>query len=316
MQAFPLFIKLKDRPVLLVGGNDAAAAKLRLLLSAGARCTVVTSEPNSEMAALLADDRVTLRRRPFQPGDIDGHQLVFSAHDEEAADYAVVMAAKSRNVLVNVVDRPAMTDLVMPAVVDRGEVVVAISTQGSAPVLARKLRAAIESVLPQRIGRLSAFAGRFRSAVHSRLVDGVARRRFWEDFFEGPVAAAVLAGDERRAAREVIAAINRRQGATFGEVVLGECHTIFVTDDPELVTLRDLRLLRQADIVLHDGKVAAEIIDFARRDSRRVQLDAPEILARQAREVAAGQRVVVLSRTDRAASVDGHNVARLRSAGE
>lgn len=316
MQAFPLFIKLKDRPVLLVGGNDAAAAKLRLLLSAGARCTVVAVEPAAEMSGVLASnrlvgERIIFRQRPFEPGDIDGHQLVFSAHDEEADDHAVVTAAKARNVLVNVVDRPAMTDLVMPAVVDRGEVVVAISTQGSAPVLARKLRALIEGVLPERIGRLSAFAGRFRSAVHDRLTDGVVRRRFWEEFFDGPVAAAVLAGDERLAAREVIATINRRQGA-----VMGESQTILVSDDPEQLTLRDLRLLRQADIVLHDGSIVAEIVDFARRDCRRVQLDHTEIMAQQAREVAAGHRVVVLSRIDHAATADGRKVTLLRSAAE
>jgi uroporphyrin-III C-methyltransferase/precorrin-2 dehydrogenase/sirohydrochlorin ferrochelatase len=311
MQAFPLFIKLKDRPVLLVGGSDAAAAKLRLLLSAGARCTVVAVEPGAEMIGLLTHERVILRQRSFQPDDIDGHQLVFSTHDEEAADHAVVMAAKARNVLVNVVDRPAMTDLVMPAVVDRGEVVVAISTQGSAPVLARKLRALIESVLPQRIGRLSAFAGRFRSAVHSRLVDGVARRRFWEDFFDGPVAVAVLAGDERLAAREVIAAINRRQVP-----ILGESQAILVTADPEQLTLRDLRLLRQADVVLHEGSVAAEIVDFARRDCRRIQLDRSEIDAERAKEVTAGHRVVILLRGHDATSLDGRIVTLLRSAGE
>ena len=169
----------------------------------------------------------------------------------------------------------------------------------------------IESVLPERIGRLSAFAGRFRSAVHNRLTDGIARRRFWEDFFDGPVAAAVLAGDERQAAREVIAAINRRQGA-----VVGESQTILVTDDPEQLTLRDLRLLRQADIVLHDGSVAAEIVDFARRDCRRVQLDGAEMIAQQVREVAAGYRVVVLSRIDHAATADSRNVTLLRSAAE
>jgi uroporphyrin-III C-methyltransferase/precorrin-2 dehydrogenase/sirohydrochlorin ferrochelatase len=297
MQAFPLFIKLKDRPVLVVGGGEAAAAKLRLLLAAGAACTVVAAKLSSDMvAAVAASEQVSLRQRNFTAADIDGHQLVFSAHDDEASDRAVVRAAKARNVLVNVVDRPALTDLVMPAVVDRGDVVIAISTHGAAPVLARKVRALVESVLPQRIGRLAAFAGRFRSAVHARLSDGVARRRFWEDFFEGPVAAAVLAGDERRAAREVIHTINRRQGP-----IAGESETIHVGDDSETLTLRDLRLLRQADIVLYDGTIAAEIVDFARRDCRRLQLAESEIETVRQREVAAGQRVVVLVRSKAAA---------------
>jgi uroporphyrin-III C-methyltransferase/precorrin-2 dehydrogenase/sirohydrochlorin ferrochelatase len=296
MQAFPLFIKLQDRPVLLVGGTDAAAAKLRLLLKAGARCTVVAPEASADLVALLGEAGVTFHKRAFQATDIDGHQLVFSAHEDEADDRAVVVAAKARQVLVNVVDRPALTDLVMPAVVDRGEVVVAISTQGAAPVLSRKVRALIEGVLPQRIGRLAAFAGRFRSAVHSRLADGIARRRFWEDFFEGPVAEAVLAGDERLAAREVIAAINRRQDPHSQGPLSGESHVLVVGNDPEQLTLRDLRLLRQADVLLHDGTVSAEIIDFARRDCRRVELVTTEIDGRRTAEVAAGQRVVILKR--------------------
>lgn len=311
MQAFPLFIKLKDRPVLVVGGGEPAAAKLRLLLAAGARCTVVAAEICTDLADLLATGDVILKSRAFQPDDVDGHQLVFSAHDDEAADLAVVAASKARNVLVNVVDRPALTDLVMPAVVDRGDIVIAITTHGSAPVLARKVRALIESVLPQRIGRLAAFAGRFRSAVHARLIDGIARRRFWEDFFEGPVAAAVLAGDERLAAREVIAAINRRQGP-----VLGENETILVTDDAELLTLRDLRILRQADIVLHDGSIAVEILDFARRDCRRLQVDEVDIEIMRQREVAAGQRVVVLLQANKKAGGERVAVAALRSVAE
>jgi uroporphyrin-III C-methyltransferase/precorrin-2 dehydrogenase/sirohydrochlorin ferrochelatase len=311
MQAFPLFIKLKDRPVLVVGGGEPAAAKLRLLLAAGARCTVVASEICTDLADLLTKDQVKLRARPFEQSDVDGHQLVFSAHEDEADDLAVVAAAKARNVLVNVVDRPALTDLVMPAVVDRGDVVVAISTHGAAPVLARKVRALIESVLPQRVGLLAAFARRFRSAVHARLADGIARRRFWEDFFEGPVAEAVLAGNERLAAREVIAAINRRQGPVFGE-----SETIAVTDDAELLTLRDLRILRQADIVLHDGSIAVEILDFARRDCRRLLLAEAEIEAVRAQEVAAGQRVVVLLQANKKVGAGRAAVAALRSVAE
>jgi uroporphyrin-III C-methyltransferase/precorrin-2 dehydrogenase/sirohydrochlorin ferrochelatase len=289
MQVFPLFIKLKDRPVLLVGGGDAAAAKLRLLAAAGATCTVVAPDFSADLLKAASDAQAILQNREFQADDVDGQQLVFSAHEDEAMDRRVVAAAKARNVLVNVVDRPEMTDLVMPAVVDRDDVVVAISTNGAAPVLARKIRAAIESVLPHRIGRLAAFARHFRSAVHDRLGDAVARRRFWEDFFEGPVASAVLAGDERRAAREVIRAINRRQGPMEGELA-----TIVTAGDPELLTLRDLRLLRQADIVIHDAAMPQAIIDFTRRDARRIALAAEQSDTFMQDEAKAGHRIVRL----------------------
>jgi uroporphyrin-III C-methyltransferase/precorrin-2 dehydrogenase/sirohydrochlorin ferrochelatase len=289
MQVFPLFIKLKDRPVLLVGGGDAAAAKLRLLAAAGARCMVVAPAFSVDLQKAAAESKAILREREFRPEDLDGQQLVFSANEDEAVDRRVVAAAKARNILVNVVDRPEMTDLVMPAVVDRGEVVVAISTNGAAPVLARKVRAAIESVLPHRIGRLAAFARRFRGAVHGRLESGVARRRFWEDFFDGPVASAVLAGDERRAAREVIRAINRRQGPVQGEVA-----TVIAEADAESLTLRDLRVLRQADLVVHDAAMPQAIIDFTRRDARRMALAATQDDTFMQDEAKAGHRVVRL----------------------
>lgn len=267
MRAFPLFVRLENRPVLLVGGGEMAAAKLRLLRAADAAVVLVAPTLIPDLAALIGD-RVTWHARDFVAADLAGKALVFSAIEDEAKDAAVSMAARDAGILVNVVDRPDHSDLIMPAVVDRGEIVVAISTGGASPVLAQRVRAAIEAAIPHGIEKLIGFARRFRSAVHSRISDHDGRRRFWAGFFEGPIAAAVLAGKEREGAREIIRAINGK-GAEGHD--LGQLTELLV--DPiavDLLTLRDLRALQQADLVLFDSGIAAEIVDLTRRDARRV----------------------------------------------
>ena len=277
MQSFPIFAKLQGRKVLIVGGGEAAAAKLRLLQAAGADCTIIESD--------------------FATSDIAGHDLVFSATEHLERDTVVSEAARAARVLVNVVDRPELSDFIMPAVVDRGDVVIGISTNGASPVLARKVRAAIEDALPQRLDRLAAFARRFRGAVHARLADNASRRSFWEQFFEGRIAEAVLAGDERLAARELIRVINANE---VGTPQRGELQCIEIaSDDPELLTLKALRALRSADVIVHDGAISSAVLDFARRDARRVSvgMETGQRDALIAHEVKAGHKVVRLAAT-------------------
>ncbi|WP_374375124.1 NAD(P)-dependent oxidoreductase [Dongia sp.] len=270
MRAFPLFVRLENRPVLLVGGGEMAAAKLRLLRAADAAVTLLAPDLTPDLAVLL-DDKVTWIARDFMPADLAGHSLVFSAIEDEAKDAAVSAAARAAGILVNVVDRPEHSDLIMPAIVDRGEIVVAISTNGASPVLAQRVRAAIEAAIPHGIEKLISFARRFRGAVHHRIEGHDGRRRFWSGFFDGPIAEAVLKGQERQAAREIIRAINGKgaEGHDLGRF-------IELSVDPanvDLLTLRDLRALQQADIVLFDTGIAPEIVDLARRDARRLAWD-------------------------------------------
>src|SRR5262245_17820547 len=171
MRSFPLFLKLEGRPVLLVGAGSAAAAKLRLLGSAGARVTVAADIPSPEAFAAV--------------------ELVFGATGNEADDRIVAERARAAGRLVNIVDRPELSDFTMPAIVDRGDIVVAVSTHGASPVLAQRVRAAIESVLPPGLGRLAQFAQRFRTAIQARIGETGARRRFWDQVLSGPIAAAV-----------------------------------------------------------------------------------------------------------------------------
>jgi uroporphyrin-III C-methyltransferase/precorrin-2 dehydrogenase/sirohydrochlorin ferrochelatase len=267
MRGFPLFLKLEGRPVLLVGAGSAAAAKLRLLGSAGARVTTIAHSPSADLLAAVVDTRAELVRDVLSPRHLSDAELVFGATGDDAEDRAVATRAHAAGKLVNIVDRPDLSDFTMPAIVDRGDIVVAVSTHGASPVLAQRVRAAIESVLPPGLGRLAQFAQRFRAAVQSRIADNGARRRFWDQVLAGPIAAAVLAGDERRATRDLIRAVNRGEPkAETGRVSLVGAGP----GDPELLTLRAARALREADVIVYDKLVDPAVLEYARRDARRI----------------------------------------------
>jgi uroporphyrin-III C-methyltransferase/precorrin-2 dehydrogenase/sirohydrochlorin ferrochelatase len=169
---------------------------------------------------------------------------------------------------VNVVDRPDLSSFIMPAIVERDPVVIGISTGGAAPLLARRIRATIEALLPARLGRLVRFAESFRGSVQATIPDARARLRFWERFFEGPLAGAVLAGDESTAREQMLSLVNRPQAAPRPA---GVVHIVGAgPGDPDLLTLRALRLMQQADVVVYDKLVGPEILDYARRDAERI----------------------------------------------
>ena len=304
MRSFPLFLKLEGRPVLLVGDGSAAAAKLRLLGSAGARVAIVADAPSSDLLAAIAEARAHLIQEALAPAHLADVELVFGATGSEAGDRAVAELARAAGKLVNIVDRPELSDFTMPAIVDRGDIVVAVSTHGASPVLAQRVRAAIESVLPPGLGRLAQFAQRFRSAIQARISDNASRRRFWDQVLGGPIAAAVLAGDEKRATRDLIRAVNRGEPrAETGRVSLVGAGP----GDPELLTLRAARALREADLIVYDNLVDPSVLEYARRDARRIfagkskgdhTLPQAEINALLIAEAKAGRHVVRLKGGD------------------
>src|SRR5262249_40586119 len=259
MRSFPLFLKLEGRPVLLVGAGSAAAAKLRLLGSAGARIIVVADHPSADLLGAIGDTHARLIEGTLSPAHFTDAELVFGATGSELSDRAVAELALAAGKLVNIVDRPELSDFTMPAIVDRGEIVVAVSTHGASPVLAQRVRAAIESVLPPALGRLARFAQRFRSAIQSRIDDNPSRRRFWDQALSGPIGQGVLAGDEGRAARDLIRAVNRHEPkAETGHVSLVGAGP----GDPELLTLRAARALREADVIVYDKLVDPSVLDY------------------------------------------------------
>jgi uroporphyrin-III C-methyltransferase/precorrin-2 dehydrogenase/sirohydrochlorin ferrochelatase len=302
MQTFPGFLILADRPVLVAGGGEHATRKIRLLRKAGAAVTVVAPALITELAELAADGRISHRAETFSPAHLDGMRLVVSALGD-AGDEAVVAAAHERNLLVNVVDRPDLSDFIVPAIIERGDITIGISSNGTAPLLLGRIRAQIEALLPARLGDLAALAGEFRSTVARVIPDAAARKRFWERVFDGPVATKQLAGDHAGARSGLFAQLNSPQDDIRGSVTLVGAGP----GDPDLLTLAAQRALMDADVVLYDDLVAPAILDRARRDADRIAVGKRKgahritqngINALLADHAAAGRRVVRLKAGD------------------
>ncbi len=267
MEGLPVTLVVKGRRCVVVGGGAVAARKVDLLLRAGASVSVLAPRLAAGLEALAASGRIRHAARRFVPRDLAGAALAFAATGDGAVNEAVAAAAGRRGVPVNVVDDPALCTFTMPAIVDRGPVSVAIATGGASPTLARRLRAGIERALPPGVGALAEFAAAHRRTVRAALPDVAARRRFWDDVLDGPVPAAVLAGDPTLAGKMLRATLARRAAAPRrGRVALVGAGP----GDPELLTLKALRLLERADAIVHDALVGEGILDRARRDAERI----------------------------------------------
>ena len=273
MKYFPTFLRLSEQACLVVGAGEAALRKVRLLRKAGADITVVmdTTTPDqivSELLTLERDGNLRVERRRFRADDVEGCAVVISATELPERDELVAQTARKAGRPVNVVDRPDLSDFITPAIVDRDPITIAISSAGTAPVLARHLRARIEAMLPARLGELARFADSFRRAVKANFQDGRARLRFWDRFFEGSIAASVIAGDETVAREKMLTLVNaasERQKPRGRVSIVGAG-----PGDPDLLTLKAMRALQQADVVVYDKLVGPEILDYARRDAERI----------------------------------------------
>ncbi|MEE8276411.1 MAG: siroheme synthase CysG [Alphaproteobacteria bacterium] len=304
MDHLPIFMSLKGRRALVVGGGEPAARKVRHLRAASAETTVVAPEAVAELEELAARGDITLWRRSFAPRDLDGAVIAFAATGIAEVDARVAELARAAGIPVNAVDRPAHSTFIMPAIVDRDPITIGISSGGTAPLLVRRLRAELESRLPAALGRLARFAGSFRTAVKANVRDPAARARFWERFFDGPVASAVLDGDERRALVRMLALVNRPQSeGAAGEVAIVGAGP----GDPDLLTLGALQALQAADVVVHDRLIGPKILDYARRDAERIfvgksrdghAMDQDAINDLLVRLAGAGKRVVRLKGGD------------------
>ena len=267
MQYLPVFLNLRGRSVLLVGGGAVAGRKLALLLRAGAHVRMVAPAVDAAVAEQARNGGAQVQQRPFDDRDIADARLVIAATDDAAVNAAVAAAASARGVYVNVVDDAGASTAVMPAIVDRSPVLVAIGTAGSSPALARRVRTLIEAALPDRLGALASLAARWRSRVRAALPDVDARRRFWEAVLDGAVAHAVASGGSGE--QELTAALADAGSAPAG--ARGEVWLIGAgPGDPDLLTLRALQLLQRADVVLYDRLVGPPILERARRDAERI----------------------------------------------
>lgn len=301
MDFLPVFLNIKNRPCLVVGGGDVAARKVALLLSAGARVTVVAPQLGTALAQLHQDARIEHKAAVFSAADVHDVALVIAATDDSRVNRSVHALASAKNIPVNVVDSPELCTFILPSIVDRSPIVVAVSSGGAAPVLARLLRARLETLIPASYSRLAMLAGRFRERVKQRLTRPAQRRVFWEKVLQGPVAERVFAGQERQAEELLQSALEHPDAALpAGEVYLVGAGP----GDPDLLTFRALRLMQQADVVLYDRLVSAEILDLTRREAERVYVGKQRSV-HTLRQEEINQRMVQLAR-------QGKRVLRLK----
>ena len=266
MRYFPIFADLEHADVLVVGGGEQAAQKVRLLCKTPARISVVAEAVTGELADLEREGAIAILSRPFAAADLDGKRLAYAASGDRALDAAVSRAAEARGVPINVVDAAELSSFITPAIVDRSPVTVAIGTEGAAPVLAREIKTRLESWLPANLGVLAERAQSLRTRVAQGIADPQARRRLWERLLLGPFRRAVLSGAETEASRIAAAEIAGSAAPVEGRVFLIGCGP----GDPDLLTLKALQRMQEADVLVVDRLVNPKVLDYARRDAERI----------------------------------------------
>ncbi|MES2500977.1 MAG: siroheme synthase CysG [Pseudomonadota bacterium] len=267
MQALPIFFNIKNRHCVVIGGGDVATRKVTMLLKASAAITLYSPDLCHELLEMAEVGAIKYIADNFEPSQLAGACMVIAATDDEAVNIAVSVAAKAQNIPVNVVDAPDLCTFTMGSIIDRSPVVIAISSEGNAPVLARYIRAKIETMLPATYGRIADIAGEFRELVKAKFATTQARRIFWEGVLQGSFVERVLSGQEQ-AAREQLANlisdadVTKNQGEVF--LVGGG------PGDPDLLTFRALRLMQQCDVCVYDKLVSPEVMELVRRDAELI----------------------------------------------
>jgi uroporphyrin-III C-methyltransferase/precorrin-2 dehydrogenase/sirohydrochlorin ferrochelatase len=265
---FPAFFDLSGQRVLVVGGGEVALRKISLLERTGALISLVAPQIAPELKQRAEAGAINVALREFVPGDLDGVRMVIVATSRRAVNRWIAKLSEARNIPVNVVDDREASRFIVPAIIDRDPVLVAISTGGASPVLARRLRERLEALIPRKIGELATWLKELRGGTHRRLRGAGERRRFFETIVDGAAARRFIAGDTRGARRiaQQLLATTAAAPRAAGEVTLVGAGP----GDPELLTLKALRALQDADVILHDRLVPAAVLDLARRDAVRI----------------------------------------------
>jgi len=266
MQNYPIFMNLQNQPCLMVGGGDVALRKIRLMRSAGANITVVSPKLSPDLVTEFGN-QITHHQRVFKDSDIDGYRLITAATDDPEVNLRVSQLAQAKNIPVNVVDQPHLCSFITPSIVDRSPVLIAISTGGGAPVLARMLRSKLEAFIPASYGRLAETMNRYRDKIKQVLPEERDRRQFWEKIVQGPVAEQFFSGRDNDAEKLLQQTLEHAND----DLQMGEVWLIGAgPGDPDLLTFRALRLMQQADVVLYDRLVSEDILNLTRRDADRI----------------------------------------------
>ncbi|MEG0008679.1 MAG: siroheme synthase CysG [Aeromonas sp.] len=266
MDYLPIFCRLDNKPVLLVGGGEVAERKARLLLDAGAHLTVVAPQLDPELATLASNGTIDWLTAEFEPKQLVGKWLVVAATDRREVNALVYQSSNQAGIFANVVDDPKRSSFIMPSIIDRSPLMVAISSGGKAPVLARLLREKLEALLPQHLGAVAAFAGGLRERVKARFASMGERRQFWERLLGADRLGQALARGDKAAANQLADGLFADDASTKGEVILVGAGP----GDPGLLTLHALRQMQQADVVVYDRLVSDEVMALVRRDAKRI----------------------------------------------
>lgn len=265
MQYLPIFTKLDNKPVVIIGGGEVAVRKARALLKANARLTLVAPSFDKAVYALQESFDITLIQATFDASQLHGAMLVIAATDDETVNQQVFNAADEMNIFVNVVDDQPKCSFIFPSIIDRSPITIAISSAGTAPVLARRLREKLETLVPQHIGPLAELVGRFRNTVKSRFSQLSDRRQFWEKVFDSAVVSDIQSGnttDAETRLKSMLEAEPKPEGEVY---IVGAG-----PGDAELLTLKALQLMQQADVVVYDYLVSDEIMELVRRDAELI----------------------------------------------
>jgi uroporphyrin-III C-methyltransferase/precorrin-2 dehydrogenase/sirohydrochlorin ferrochelatase len=269
MQHLPLFADLEQRAVIVVGGGIVAERRVILLLEAAATVTVIAPELTQRLAELTADGRFTHVPRAYAADSLEPYWLVVAATDDRAVNAAVAAAAESAKRFCNVVDDQELSTFIMPAIVDRSPVTIAIGSSGLSPVLARWIKGVIETLLPARLGALAELAGRWRQRVREQVTDPTERRHFWERVVTGVVAEHAFAGRDADAEAALEAALTSWGSDDVAR--RGEAYLVGAGPGGiDLLTIRGRQLLAAADVVLYDRLVSTELLQYARRDAELI----------------------------------------------
>lgn len=267
MQYLPLFFELRAKRCLVVGGGNIALRKARLLHKAGGILHVVAPTIIAELEQLVSDSAGLYRAGGYCSRDLEGMTLVIAATDDKLLNKRVSEEAHANNTPVNVVDSPELCSVILPAIIDRSPLVIAVSSGGQSPVLARLVRSQIETLIPSAYGRLANLFGQFRQAVQNKFSSLDERREFWEETLQGPLAEMVFAGKDNAAQNMLEDLLN----SDIAPACSGEVYLVGAgPGDPDLLTFKALRLMQKADVVLYDRLVADEIIELTRKDAERI----------------------------------------------
>ncbi|MBU2581477.1 MAG: siroheme synthase [Alphaproteobacteria bacterium] len=302
----PVFFNLEGKRAILAGGSAAAAWKAELLAAAGANVEIYAAELEPDMAALLsrgaAAGTLTHRPRPWATDIFAGAAIALADAETEAEAQAFYCAAIAAGIPVNVIDKPAFCQFQFGSIVNRSPVIVSISTDGAAPILGQAIRRRIESLLPPALAEWGQLASAIRTAVTERLAPGPERRTFWENFSDRAFGSAPKSGD-RQAAADLIDEISNRGGRAKGKLTVIAASS----GDPELLTLKAVRALQAADVIIFDEAVASEVLELARREAKRIPAETPKD--------SAGATDPVTRDTIIQLAGEGRNVIRLTATG-